>query len=233
MVFEKINEYKKYFTELIEKERKAERKFHLEEIKLLSANERQKRGRAVLGLRMKYIGEFLDFKIYRFNRGNMPEHQIKVGDIVLISKGEPLKFNQEATVSSVGKNFIEVYSKEPVFRSKLYRVDLFVNDITFKRMLKALSEVENEKCKVKSFCEILLGKKKLEVVEVDERSEILNESQNVALKKAINSEIFLIHGPPGTGKTTTLAEVIKKQKNQKILVTADSNVAVDNLLEKF
>ena len=233
MVFKNINEYKKYFTELIEKERKAERKFHLEEIKLLSANERQKRGRAVLGLRMKYIGEFLDFKIYRFNRGNMPEHQIKVGDIVLISKGEPLKFNQEATVSSVGKNFIEVYSKEPVFRSKLYRVDLFVNDITFKRMLKALSEVENEKCKVKSFCEILLGKKKLEVVEVDERSEILNESQNVALKKAINSEIFLIHGPPGTGKTTTLAEVIKKQKNQKILVTADSNVAVDNLLEKF
>ena len=233
MVFENVSEYKRYFSELIEKERKAERKFHLEEIKLLSANERQKRGRAVLGLRMKYIGEFLDFKIYRFNRGNMPEHQIKVGDIVLISKGEPLKFNQEATVSSVGKNFIEVYSKEPVFRSKLYRLDLFVNDITFKRMLKALSEVENEKCKVKSFCEILLGKKKLEVVEVDERSEILNESQNVALKKAINSEIFLIHGPPGTGKTTTLAEVIKKQKNQKILVTADSNVAVDNLLEKF
>ena len=62
--------------------------------------------------------------------------------------------------------------------------------------------------------EIILGKKIPKVVEVDERSEILNESQNVALKKAINSEVFLIHGPPGTGKTTTLAEVIKKQKNQ-------------------
>jgi predicted DNA helicase len=231
LVFENVSEYKRYFSELIEKEREAERSFHLEEIKRLSANERQKRGRAVLGLRMKYIGEFLDFKIYRFNRGNMPEHQIKVGDIVLISKGEPLKFNQEATVSAVGKNFIEVYSKEQIFRSKLYRFDLFVNDITFKRMLKALERIENGELRIEN--EIILGKKTPKVVDVDERSEILNESQNVALKKAINSEVFLIHGPPGTGKTTTLAEVIKKQKNQKILVTADSNVAVDNLLEKF
>ena len=229
--FENEKEYKEYWSELIEKEREAEKKFHLEEIKRLSGVERQKRGRAVLGLRMKYVGDFLDFKIYRFNRNNMPEHQIKVGDIVLISKGEPLKFNQEATVSAVGKNFIEVYSKEPIFRSKLYRLDLFVNDITFKRMLKALDKVENGE--IRSDVKILLGQKEPNVVEVDEKSEILNESQNEALKKAINSEVFLIHGPPGTGKTTTLAEVIKKHIGKKLLVTADSNVAVDNLVEKL
>jgi len=141
--FESVEEYKSYFKELIEKERNAEKEFHLNEIKRLSGIERQKRGRAVLGLRMRYIGEFLDFKIYRFNRNNMPEHQIKVGDIVLISKGEPLKFNQEATISSVGKNFIEVYSKDPIFRSKLYRIDLFVNDITFKRMINALEQMDS------------------------------------------------------------------------------------------
>jgi len=229
--FKDVKEYKNYWAELIEKERKAEKDFHLEEIKRLSGVERQKRGRAVLGLRMKYIGEFLDFKIYRFNRNNMPEHQIKVGDIVLISKGEPLKFNQEATVSAVGKNFIEVYSKEPIFRSKLYRIDLFVNDITFKRMLKALDKVENEELKID--VDILLGKKEPKIIEVDEKSEILNESQNKALSKAIKSDIFLIHGPPGTGKTTTLAEVIKKHIGKKLLVAADSNVAVDNLMEKL
>ena len=229
--FKDVKEYKNYWAELIEKERKAEKEFHLEEIKRLSGVERQKRGRAVLGLRMKYIGEFLDFKIYRFNRNNFPEHQIKVGDIVLISKGEPLKFNQEATVSAVGKNFIEVYSKEPIFRSKLYRVDLFVNDITFKRMLKALDKVENGKLKID--VDILLGKKEPKIIEVDEKSEILNESQNIALSKSIKSDIFLIHGPPGTGKTTTLAEVIKKHIGKKLLVAADSNVAVDNLMEKL
>jgi predicted DNA helicase len=228
MKFDSVKEYQNYFKELIEKERIAEKEFHLEEIKRLSGVERQKRGRAILGLRMRYVGEFLDFKIYRFNRNNMPEHQIKVGDIVLISKGEPIKFNQEATVSSVGKNFIEVYSKEPIFRSKLYRLDLFVNDITFKRMEKALDEVENYELN-----DILLGKKEPKVIEVDEFSENLNESQNIALKKSIKSEYFLIHGPPGTGKTTTLSEIIKKHIGQKILVTADSNVAVDNLLERL
>jgi len=226
--FRSVEEYKKYFSQLIEKERIAEKEFHLNEIKRLSGNERQKRGRAILGLKMKYVGDFLDFKIYRFNRNNMPENQIKVGDIVLVSKGEPIKFNQEATVSGVGRNFIEVYSKEPVFRSKLYRLDLFVNDITFKRMLKAFDELENYELK-----DILLGLKSPKIIEVDEKSKILNPSQNKALSKSINSEIFLIHGPPGTGKTTTLAEVIKKHIGKKLLVTADSNVAVDNVLYKL
>jgi predicted DNA helicase len=231
--FKDENEYYEYFSELIEKERIAEKEFHLEEIKRLSGSERQKRGRAVLGLRMRYVGEFLDFKIYRFNRNNMPDHQIKVGDIVLISKGEPLKLSQEATVSAVGKNFIEVYSKEPIFRSKLYRLDLYVNDITFKRMLKALETVKEKKSKFDN--EILLGKKLPKIEKVDIKSANLNESQNKALSLSINSETFLIHGPPGTGKTTTLSEVIKQHIHlkKKILVSADSNVAVDNLMEKL
>jgi predicted DNA helicase len=229
--FENLEEYKNYFKELIEKERIAEKEFHLNEIKRLTPQERQKKGRAVLGLKMKYIGEFLDFKIYRFNRNNMPEHQIKVGDIVLISKGEPLKFSQEATVSMIGKNFIEVYSKEPIFRSKLYRLDLFANDITFKRMLKSLGELDN--WKMENGIDILLGNKAPRIDAVDIESNNLNESQNEALRKCINSEMFLIHGPPGTGKTTTLAEVIKKHIGKKILVTADSNVAVDNIMEKL
>jgi predicted DNA helicase len=228
MKFNSAKDYINYFKALIEKERVSQKEFHLNEIKRLSPNERQKRGRAVLGLRMKYVGEFLDLKIYKFNRNNMPEHQIKVGDIVLISKGEPLKFNQEAVVSSIGKNFIEVYSKEPIFRSKLYRIDLFVNDITFKRMEKALEEMEKS-----HFKDILLGKKTPLVIEDDVFSENLNSSQNIALKKSIKSEIFLIHGPPGTGKTTTLSEVIKKHIGKKLLVTANSNVAVDNLIEKL
>jgi predicted DNA helicase len=131
----------------------------------------------------------------------------------------------------VGNNFIEVYSKDPIFRSKLYRLDLFVNDITFKRMLKALDEIES--WEMENGVDILLGKKSPNLEEVDVRSDNLNESQNEALRKCINSDVFLIHGPPGTGKTTTLAEVIKKHIGKKILVAADSNVAVDNIMEKL
>ena len=231
-IFNSVKEYRDYFFNLVEEERKAEKEFHLNEIKRLSGNERQKRGRAVLGLKMKYVGEFLDFNIYRFNRNNMPDHQIKVGDIVLVSRGEPLKFNQEAVVSSIGRNFIEVYSKEKIFRAKLYRLDLFVNDITFKRMESALDRVEKGDWKMENGLDILLGRREPEVVEVDEVSEKLNFSQNEALKRAIKSEMFLIQGPPGTGKTTTLAEIVRKSEGRK-LVVADSNTAVDNILSKL
>ena len=48
-------------------------------------------------------------------------------------------------------------------------------------------------------------------------------------------EVAIIHGPPGTGKTTTVVEVIIQavRMGQKVLVTAPSNTAVDNVLEKL
>ena len=64
----------------------------------------------------------------------------------------------------------------------------------------------------------------------------LNEFQEKAVEKALNTEkIFLIHGPPGTGKTTTLVELIKRcvERGEKVLATADSNIAVDNLVERL
>jgi superfamily I DNA and/or RNA helicase len=49
--------------------------------------------------------------------------------------------------------------------------------------------------------------------------------------------LYLIQGPPGTGKTTVIVEcirqIIKREPNAKILVTSQSNLAVDNVLEKI
>jgi len=64
----------------------------------------------------------------------------------------------------------------------------------------------------------------------------LNEYQERAVEKAIEADkFFLIHGPPGTGKTTTLVECIRRltKQGKKVLATADSNVAVDNLVERL
>ncbi|KAA5532726.1 AAA family ATPase [Taibaiella lutea] len=65
----------------------------------------------------------------------------------------------------------------------------------------------------------------------------LNASQNNAVQKIIASnELAIVHGPPGTGKTTTLVAAIKAilQKEEKqILVVAPSNAAVDLLSEKL
>ncbi|MFC4818102.1 AAA domain-containing protein [Flavobacterium sp. GCM10023249] len=57
-----------------------------------------------------------------------------------------------------------------------------------------------------------------------------------AVKKAIgNKNIFLVQGPPGTGKTTVIAEIIEQltANNEKILVSGQNHVAVDNVLEKI
>ncbi len=64
----------------------------------------------------------------------------------------------------------------------------------------------------------------------------LNEYQRRAVERSLAAEnIFLIHGPPGTGKTTTLVESIVRhvERGFKVLATADSNVATDNLLERL
>jgi superfamily I DNA and/or RNA helicase len=62
----------------------------------------------------------------------------------------------------------------------------------------------------------------------------LNSSQNQAVKNIIAAnDVAIIHGPPGTGKTTTLVEAIKLtlQFEKQVLVTAPSNTAVDLLTE--
>lgn len=60
----------------------------------------------------------------------------------------------------------------------------------------------------------------------------LNESQRNAVNAIVqNEEICIIHGPPGTGKTTTLIEAIRQlvQQGQKVLVSAPANAAVDHI----
>ena len=61
-------------------------------------------------------------------------------------------------------------------------------------------------------------------------------NQVLAVKKAVgNQNIFLIQGPPGTGKTSVIAEIILHlvEKGEKILVSGQNHVSVDNVLEKL
>jgi len=60
----------------------------------------------------------------------------------------------------------------------------------------------------------------------------LNQSQQQAVAAIIqNEQITIVHGPPGTGKTTTLIEAIAQliKAGEKVLVSAPGNTAVDNI----
>jgi superfamily I DNA and/or RNA helicase len=64
----------------------------------------------------------------------------------------------------------------------------------------------------------------------------LNPSQQEAVRFALAAQdLAIIHGPPGTGKTTTVVELIRQavRRGDKVLACAPSNLAVDNLLEKL
>lgn len=64
-----------------------------------------------------------------------------------------------------------------------------------------------------------------------------NASQVSAIKNGINSkDVYLVMGPPGTGKTTVILEWVKyfvKEKHLRVLVSSQNNKAVDNVLERL
>lgn len=81
-------------------------------------------------------------------------------------------------------------------------------------------------------------KHKLETIEFFD--ETLNPSQKDAVRFCLESpEVACIHGPPGTGKTHTLIEIIRQLTSssngppKKILVCGASNLSVDNILERL
>jgi len=64
----------------------------------------------------------------------------------------------------------------------------------------------------------------------------LNAVQRAAVEFALSAgDLALIHGPPGTGKTRTVVEVIRRAagRGQKVLACAPSNLAVDNIFERL
>lgn len=119
-------------------------------------------------------------------------------------------------------------------------VDLLFDERTYLEMERAVKEViEAKGNRLAELRNIFLGKSEnrfLPLAPSIINIPSLNTSQNDAVNQIVNSlDIAIIHGPPGTGKTTTLVQAIKllSKKEMNILVTAPSNTAVDLLTERI
>lgn len=62
-----------------------------------------------------------------------------------------------------------------------------------------------------------------------------NEYQEKAIRQALGSEVLFIWGPPGTGKTTTIAQIVEGfiEKKMSVLLLAHTNVATDGAFKDF
>ncbi len=120
-------------------------------------------------------------------------------------------------------------------------VDLLFDDNSYDEMTTALKTASSlgEKEEGGRLIQILTGKKSPTFNTDSPQIAIpaLNSFQLAAVNKILSAnELAIVHGPPGTGKTTTLVQAIKaliQQDHKQVLVVAPSNTAVDLLSEKL
>ncbi|OIO10653.1 MAG: hypothetical protein AUJ52_03585 [Elusimicrobia bacterium CG1_02_63_36] len=119
-------------------------------------------------------------------------------------------------------------------------IDLLGSDATHRRMLKALHQAarstQPEHARLRA---VFHG---LEPATIRPGGKFgwfnagLNQWQQNAVSGALAADdCYLVHGPPGTGKTTVLVEIVRQAaaRGLRVLATAPSNIAVDNMLEKL
>ncbi|WP_299270524.1 AAA domain-containing protein [Halorientalis sp.] len=155
--------------------------------------------------------------------------KIREGDVVLASDGHPIRGRAEmARVEELGDEIV-VTTDEPV---ELRRLDVYPSEIGTDRMLTALHDALLKQSPEKKA--VLFGRRDPEFGADDTTYIDNNEAQNKAVSLAVRAEdVALIHGPPGTGKTYTLARTVRAlvERGDRVLLTAFTNRAVDNAIE--
>ncbi|KAF3162958.1 hypothetical protein TWF788_001712 [Orbilia oligospora] len=188
----------------------------------------------------------------------MPAHGLKTGDIVKIQEqlSSSIRKSQKKETQDEGLNGVVIRSGSQklavaldmdksylsIDTTKRLRVVKVANDAPFKRMMQTLLELKAKQPEdLPSIIKIAFGLAAYfppvkSEVRLDFFDEQLNEVQKEAVSFALEAaDLALIHGPPGTGKTQTLIEIIRQlaARDLKILVCGPSNISVDNIADKL
>jgi DNA replication ATP-dependent helicase Dna2 len=155
--------------------------------------------------------------------------KLREGDVALASDGDPVRGHAElCRIERLGSEVV-VTTDEPV---ELRRLDVYPSEITISRLLTALHDAllkGDERRK-----DVLFGRTAPEFRDGERTYIDNNDSQNAAVNRAVNAEdLALVHGPPGTGKTYTIARTVRAfvERGDRVLLSAFTNRAVDNALE--
>jgi ATP-dependent RNA/DNA helicase IGHMBP2 len=236
-----------HLKKLLQIERDEDYKLYKEQFLKASIETRRKNGLTWYPIKINHselgYGEMLQVEIERTSHLNLP-HQFSVGkNILLFSNATEDKNEFSGVIKAISKNVIKILFPTDELPDWAFDGKLGINaqfdENSYTEMQKALDVVINARSnRVAELRDIIEGKEEpsFEKQILNQPSTHLNPSQNKAVEFILNvNDIGVVHGPPGTGKTTTLVEAIRLtlQTEKQVLVCAPTNTAVDLLCEKM
>ena len=237
---EVVNDLQKLLT-LIDKERKEEYVYYFEHLARLPVQQKVKEGYTWYPVYIKETGYGLgDYPFVNIENKNPDvSHQFSAGkQVKLYNSADEREFITGAVYYVDGSSMKIVFMLDDlpdwVDEGRL-AVDVMFDDKTYKEMEKAVKTVMGAKnCRLAELANICYGYQSIEQSREESyyHNELLNDSQNAAVNAIIQTyDLALVHGPPGTGKTTTLVSAIHEmvKRGEQILVCTPSNAAADHI----
>lgn len=247
-----VSEYFDRLERLLGLEAETEKQAYLAALRRNTPAQSESSGFTLTNLNIREEGAGLGGKLLltlgkRNQNLDLPWTRLHAGTPVIMSEegvgAGGLESGWRGIVSRVERRVIQVAFPEwpeLVSDRPVLRLDRSTDEISRQRQIKALRAArEVNSGRLRRMRAVILGIEPTEftpIKSIPGLSASLNDSQKNAVEFALSAhDLAIIHGPPGTGKTTTLAELINQlvQRGERVLVCAPSNLAVDNLLERL
>jgi len=231
---------------LLKKEREEDRKQYENKIRNRSLEDRKKEGVTwyPVIVEKSFLGTGEKWALQLERTTNLSDrHFFQAGSSVSIFLNDPKNtLSTSGIISRVNEKYMTVVLNRDDPPDWLDEgrlgVDLLFDESTYDEMERAMRQLsEVREGRIKELVKVFLGEQGPSFGKsIDIRHPNLNDRQNEALNLISRAkDVGLVHGPPGTGKTTTLVEAIKDtvSNEKQVMVAAASNAAVDLLAEKL
>lgn len=242
-------DYFQRLLRLLEIEAEAEARQTAERVRRMAGEDAERRGESLVNLviRDRFAGlggRTLVVLAKRSESEKLPWTRLSIGSPILLTEEDSrADLGLRGVVSERNASNIEVAlagAWYPEDDAATYRVDLSGDEVARERQRAALERASGARGdRLADLRQVLLGEKAPEFRNIDPPplpESMLNASQQEAIVFALSAaDVAVIHGPPGTGKTTTVVQLIRHaiQNGDRVLACAPSNLAVDNMFERL